>query len=156
RSDRLRQRSLTGYMTEAGWSGWRTLVGYVFDLGVELTWPAGNPPPSPNGPFHRNTTTWSTKSGLYGHSQVPENTHTDPGAVDAQRLLEADVAITVADADLIITRLLTWKMNTGWHENGIFDPNDTTNQVTVASAWTGARGAALGTYHGQAPELVAS
>lgn len=43
--------------------------------GVPDVWPMGEPTWSAN----RNAQTWNTRSGHYGHSQVPENDHTDPG-----------------------------------------------------------------------------
>lgn len=52
--------------------------------GVPQTWPSGLPKPTkPDGKdpggHNRNALTWDTKGGHYGHSQVPENIHYDPG-----------------------------------------------------------------------------
>jgi hypothetical protein len=50
--------------------------------GVPTVWPSGFPKPAVNGKdpggHNRNATNWDTKSGHYGHSHVPENTHWDP------------------------------------------------------------------------------
>lgn len=50
---------------------------------VPGTWPSGPPRPPKNGGdpggHNRDTATWDTTSGHYGHSQVPENVHWDPG-----------------------------------------------------------------------------
>ena len=52
--------------------------------GVPQAWPNGLPRPTrpdgrdPGG-HNRNALTWDTRGGHYGHSQVPENTHYDPG-----------------------------------------------------------------------------
>lgn len=49
---------------------------------VPRVWPSGAPKPPKNGGdpggHNRDKVTWDTKSGHYGHSQVPENTHWDP------------------------------------------------------------------------------
>ncbi len=56
--------------------------------GVAKVWPSGLPKVAVNGqdPGHHNrdATNWTTKSGHYGHSQVPENTHWDPAYTAAE------------------------------------------------------------------------
>jgi len=51
--------------------------------GVPKLWPNGFPKPAVNGRdpggHNRDARTWDTKGGHYGHSNVPENTHWDPG-----------------------------------------------------------------------------
>ena len=51
--------------------------------GIAQAWPAGFPKPPINGQdpggHNRNPAIWASHSGHYGHSQVPENTHWDPG-----------------------------------------------------------------------------
>src|SRR5215213_2355080 len=50
---------------------------------VPLAWPNGYPNPARNGRdpggHNRNAHVWDTSGGHYGHSQVPENDHWDPG-----------------------------------------------------------------------------
>lgn len=50
---------------------------------IPSAWPAGLPKPAKNGRdpggHIRNASVWATKGGHYGHSQVPENSHWDPG-----------------------------------------------------------------------------
>lgn len=53
---------------------WDKIQNWVHSLGVPLVWPMG----MPTGESQRNEKIWETKGGFYGHSQVPENTHTDP------------------------------------------------------------------------------
>jgi hypothetical protein len=54
--------------------------------GIPDVWPEGAPLAYPgsyggnNGDRHPRT--WTSKAGHYGHSQVPENEHGDPGALD--------------------------------------------------------------------------
>lgn len=50
--------------------------------GVPDVWPAGSPPVSPGPGGMRSAVIWQSHAGHYGHSQVPENDHTDPGALD--------------------------------------------------------------------------
>lgn len=51
--------------------------------GVPSAWPAGLPKPAKNGRdpggHNRSAAIWASKGGHYGHSQVPENSHWDPG-----------------------------------------------------------------------------
>jgi N-acetylmuramoyl-L-alanine amidase len=56
--------------------------------GVPQTWPNGHPREPLNGQdpggHNRDATNWTTRSGHYGHSQVPENTHWDPAYTRAE------------------------------------------------------------------------
>jgi hypothetical protein len=49
---------------------------------VPWAWPEGRPPTSGGG--NRDSTTWDGTGGHYGHSQVPENDHTDPAYTDEE------------------------------------------------------------------------
>jgi hypothetical protein len=53
--------------------------------GIPPEWPAGRPQGS-NGPHTRSSSLWTSKSGYYGHSQVPENSHWDPGYLSDDEL----------------------------------------------------------------------
>ncbi|MFJ9628104.1 peptidoglycan-binding protein [Streptomyces sp. NPDC101175] len=57
--------------------GWADLQDWVHSWGVANAWPMGKPTDFTS---HRSESTWESKSGWYGHSQVPENTHQDPGS----------------------------------------------------------------------------
>jgi len=61
-------------LTDTPCKNWRELEDWVSSWGVLKGWPMG----APNGKSERSESTWETKGGWYGHSQVPENTHTDP------------------------------------------------------------------------------
>ncbi|MFH9236022.1 peptidoglycan-binding protein [Streptomyces globisporus] len=50
--------------------------------GIPDTWPAGKPPATAAAATNRSRTTWQSKGGHYGHSQVPGNDHWDPGGID--------------------------------------------------------------------------
>ncbi|MGW7239744.1 peptidoglycan-binding protein [Streptomyces sp. NPDC054804] len=57
--------------------GWQQLQAWVHSWGVPNTWPMGRPTDFAS---HRSESTWEKSAGWYGHSQVPENTHQDPGS----------------------------------------------------------------------------
>jgi peptidoglycan hydrolase-like protein with peptidoglycan-binding domain len=56
-------------------AGLDKIMAWLRSWGVPDVWPMGEP----TWTAHRDATVWSTRSGHYGHSQVPENDHTDPG-----------------------------------------------------------------------------
>jgi hypothetical protein len=64
-------------LAETPCKGWSALNAWVRSWGVLDTWPMGRPV---NFESHRDEHTWETRGGWYGHSQVPENTHQDPGS----------------------------------------------------------------------------
>lgn len=68
-------------LTDAGRAALEKINAWRNSWGIPNLWPAGRPPGS-GGPFPRSTTTWTTKAGYFGHSQVPENSHWDPGRID--------------------------------------------------------------------------
>jgi N-acetylmuramoyl-L-alanine amidase len=53
--------------------------------GIPSEWPNGRPQ-GKNGPHNRSSSNWTSKSGWYGHSQVPENSHYDPGYLSDEEL----------------------------------------------------------------------
>ncbi|MEU6365788.1 endolysin [Streptomyces sp. NPDC046931] len=57
--------------------GWEQLQNWVHSWGVPNAWPMGKPV---DFTPHRDEHVWETQGGWYGHSQVPENTHQDPGS----------------------------------------------------------------------------
>lgn len=57
--------------------GWADLQAWVHSWGVPNTWPMGRPV---DFTPHRSESVWETHGGWYGHSQVPENDHQDPGS----------------------------------------------------------------------------
>lgn len=72
--------------------------------GVPQQWPNGRPRSSTNGGdpggHNRNPEIWDTLGGHYGHSQVPENTHWDPGYTEAELALVTPDAAFDAHAEL--------------------------------------------------------
>lgn len=65
--------------------GWSEILGWFDSWGVPRVFPAGIPLPYPaaygydNG--HRPLAVWNNDNGYYGHSNVPQNDHGDPGTV---------------------------------------------------------------------------
>jgi len=51
------------------------IMAWLRSWGVPDVWPMG----APDWNSHRNAAVWDSQAGHYGHSQVPENDHTDPG-----------------------------------------------------------------------------
>lgn len=51
------------------------LMDWLRGWGVPDVWPMGEP----DGTSNRDSYVWDHQSGHYGHSQVPENNHYDPG-----------------------------------------------------------------------------
>lgn len=69
------------------------IVKWLRSHGVKDVFPGGSPKPYPasygaNG--DRSVTAWR-ESGHFGHSQVPENSHGDPGAINTTKILRAGV-----------------------------------------------------------------
>lgn len=62
------------HLTDTPCKGWDKIQEWTESWGVLLKWPMG----FPNGQSSRDERIWETEGGWYGHSQVPENTHTDP------------------------------------------------------------------------------
>jgi hypothetical protein len=66
--------------------GLPAIVAWLRSLGIPDVWPAGDLkayPASYGGT--RSTSAWS-RSGHFGHSQVPENDHGDPGDIDQSKI----------------------------------------------------------------------
>lgn len=57
--------------------GWAELQAWVHSWGVPNAWPMGRPTDFTS---ERSEPVWESKGGWYGHSQVPENDHQDPGS----------------------------------------------------------------------------
>ncbi len=60
----------------------RKLLAAMRAHGVPDTWPAGKPPATAAAATKRDRSTWQSKGGHFGHSQVPGNDHWDPGGID--------------------------------------------------------------------------
>lgn len=61
-------------LTDTPCKNWDKIQEWTTSLGVSNRWPMGKP----NGGSQRNEKIWETNGGWYGHSQIPENSHTDP------------------------------------------------------------------------------
>lgn len=67
----------------------RALMAAVRSWGVPDVWPAGALASSYSSNSPRNRTTWATRGGHYGHSNVPGNDHWDPGNIDKAAIVRA-------------------------------------------------------------------
>jgi hypothetical protein len=65
--------------------------------GIPQDWPNGPPRWSTNGQnpggHNRDAATWTSEPGHYGHSQVPENDHWDPGYTPAELAIVTPSAV---------------------------------------------------------------
>lgn len=57
-------------------NGLDQILAWTDSLGIPRVWPMGTPQWSGNS---RDTGIWNSQAGHYGHCNVPDNTHTDPG-----------------------------------------------------------------------------
>jgi len=64
-------------LTDTPCKGWPELQAWVHSWGVPNAWPMGKPTDFSS---HRSESVWEKQGGWYGHSQVPENSHQDPGS----------------------------------------------------------------------------
>ena len=76
--------------------GLDVIVAFLRQLGVPDVWPAGDLKPYPASyGGTRSTDAWG-KSGHFGHSQVPENVHGDPGDIDQKKITGASTPVSPA------------------------------------------------------------
>lgn len=129
-------------LTPEGMAGLAHLIAFARAHGIPDTWPAGPPPAYPPGNGVRSVTTWTTRAGHYGHSQVPENDHGDPGALDIRALfatappqppppapttLEDDVMLFRArtaskDGSVPVGSIMSCAVERRWHIPGTGSP----------------------------------
>lgn len=75
------------------------IMDWLRSWGIPDVFPAGSPGGSESyGPNSQRTVTNWSKSGHFGHSQVPENSHWDPGKIDINKILSAGTKQTPAPA----------------------------------------------------------
>lgn len=68
------------------------IVDWLRSWGVPDVWPMG----WPDWSSQRNAGIWDSTSGHYGHSQVPENDHNDPGPMPAS-MFHSNIAARPSD-----------------------------------------------------------
>lgn len=68
------------------------LLRAIRSWGVPDDWPAGRLAQSYSEDSPRPLTTWQTRGGHYGHSNIPGNDHWDPGAINTAALLAVGAA----------------------------------------------------------------
>lgn len=83
----------TGYWKPG--PNFKALMRAIRSWGVPDVWPAGALATRyADSGAKRNRTTWATKGGHYGHSNVPGNDHWDPGAIDKSAIFKAAPKVT--------------------------------------------------------------
>jgi len=103
------------------------IMAWLRSWGVPDVWPMG----APDWSSHRNATVWNTQSGHYGHSQVPENDHTDPGPMPNLFTLSQEDDMPYSEADL--TRIVSAAVASP----GVRDTLSWTNQYWLLATLTG-------------------
>ena len=74
-------------------------MNFARSWGVPDVWPLGSPPAYNYYKNKRDWNVFSTESGHYAHSQMAQNDHNDPGAIDINVIL-AKSTETVTDVTL--------------------------------------------------------
>lgn len=62
------------------------IVAFLRQLGIPDVWPAGDLKPYPESYGGTRSTTLWNNSGHFGHAQVPENDHGDPGDIEQSKI----------------------------------------------------------------------
>lgn len=96
-------RAATPFTNASDLRGLDELMVRFRAAGVPDRFPAGSPLPYPasyglHNP-QRSISTWLGFPGHYGHSQVPENEHGDPGAIDIRKILGVTPPTIVQEPD---------------------------------------------------------
>jgi hypothetical protein len=86
--------------------GFDTLLAWMDSLNIPRVWPLGSPQWSGNS---RDPLIWNAQAGHYGHCNVPDNTHTDPGpmpslnraGITAQGTITQEDTLSQAEVDQI-------------------------------------------------------
>lgn len=91
----------TGYWKPG--RNFRALLRAIRSWGVPDEWPAGRLAQSYSDNSPRPLSTWQTRGGHYGHSNVPGHDHWDPGAIDRTALLRAGAAQPTPSEEDIVT-----------------------------------------------------
>lgn len=86
--------------------GFEKLIQWLDSLGIPRQWPMGTPPPL-GTPGTRSLSVWNSGSGYYGHSQVPDNDHTDPGKFPALDKVPYAANATVGNANDVLEELVS-------------------------------------------------
>lgn len=107
------QIEVMGYAAKPFTTGWkpgpnfRALMAALRSWGIPEVWPSGPPPKFIADPPHnvpedeRSRTIWLSKAGHYSHSQIPGNTHGDPGGIDTAALFTKGINMSdITDAHI--------------------------------------------------------
>lgn len=99
------KRPFTLDLNASGTVDLRRMVAFATAHEVPRTFPSGPPPAYPSGSDERSVTIWNTKAGHYSHSQVPENDHGDPGAVNTAILLSQSQEPVSKQEDIMLIQV---------------------------------------------------
>lgn len=97
--------------------GLAEILAWTDSLGIPRVWPMGAPQWAGNS---RDPGIWNSEPGHYGHCNVPDNTHTDPGpmpditgslAAKGTTVQEQDMPLSGADHQFILEAIDDYFMN---------------------------------------------
>lgn len=80
--------------TDGPMKGRAELLEWLDSWSIPRVWPSGAPLPYPRSAGANGTRDhkrWVHNRGHYGHSQVPDNLHGDPGGLDVEKLLRESI-----------------------------------------------------------------
>lgn len=95
-------------------AGWDRLHAWISSWGVPDAWPMGRPT---DFTARRDERTWETAGGWYGHSQVPENDHQDPGSWPGFTITTSP-APNAEEDDMPPQDLMQYRIGTQYAEGG--------------------------------------
>lgn len=103
------------------------IESWLTSLGIPHVWPAGQPKPYPESAGgERSVEAWA-HGGHFGHSQVPENDHGDPGHVNIAELAGGQSAPVTPEAPAVVTN--------GVKPSAVVEALQTAVRVPVDGIW---------------------
>jgi len=106
--------------------GMEELLNWLDSFGIPRVWPFGSPQWQGNS---RNPDVWNANAGHYGHCNVPDNDHTDPGPMPDITTIGVTDNMTISDAQMF--ELKTWVQGCA-NTNGDRVINDNRAQINAA------------------------
>lgn len=76
--------------------GLAQILAWLDGFGIPRVWPMGAPQWQGNS---RDADVWNSRAGHYGHCNVPDNTHTDPGPMPSLAITNAGGAVRPIEKD---------------------------------------------------------
>jgi hypothetical protein len=120
----------------------RGFFDWLRSWGVPDVWPNGAPlayPASYGDNGQRDLNNWKTQAGHYAHSQVPENSHGDPGAIDPAFIKqtndaqEEDIVASIDDLRKVVQEEIAKAVSQLHNENVLILHGDSSHPASIDS-----------------------